>query len=163
VTDESLTDPAGHGPVDEATVHVDAAPATVWAVVSDLARLPEWSPECTGIRWYGSPRGAEVGAKFLGFNKQGWKRWATRNRVEAAEPDRTFGWLTVDNKTRWDYLIEPDGDGSAVTLRRTLPTSRPFVPAMAVKLFLGGYDTHDEHMRDNIRQSLDRFKAVVEG
>jgi uncharacterized protein YndB with AHSA1/START domain len=163
VTDRSLPDPATGGPADEATVHVDAAPATVWAVVSDLARLPEWSPECTGVRWYGSPRGAQVGARFLGFNKQGWKRWATRNRVEAAEPERAFGWLTLDNRTRWDYLIEPDGDGSRVTLRRTLPTHRPLVPALAVRLFLGGFDAHDDHMRDNIRQSLDRLKAVIEG
>ena len=163
VTDRSLPDPASGGPTDEASVHVDAPPAAVWAVVSDVARVPEWSPECTGIRWYGQPRGAEVGARFLGFNRKGMLRWLTRNRIEEVVPGERLAWLTVDNKTRWAYAVSPDGDGSSVTLRRTLPTDRPFLPAMAVRFLLGGFDAHDGHMRDNIAQSLDRLKAVIEG
>ena len=143
-------------------MHVDASPDQVWELVSDLDRLHEWSPECYRVRWVGRPRGPVVGARFLGFNRQGWKRWFTRNVVAAAEPGEAFGWLTRDNKTQWDYLLAPDGDGTRVTLRRTLPATRPFVPALGIKLFLGGLDTHDTHMRDNIRQSLDRLKVVVE-
>ena len=163
MTDESLTDPAGHGAVDTASVHVAASPEAAWAVVSHPERLPEWSPECTGIRWYGSPRGAEVGAKFLGFNRKGRLRWFSRNRVETVEPGRTFGWLTIENKTRWTYGIEPDGDGSQVSLTRQLPAKRPLVAKFLVQRFMGGTDTHDTHMRDNIRQSLDRLKDVIEG
>jgi uncharacterized protein YndB with AHSA1/START domain len=163
VSAKSLADPANSGAVDEASMHVDAPPDQVWEVVSDLDRLREWSPECYRVRWVGRPRGPVVGARFLGFNRQGWKRWLTRNVVTTAAPGEAFGWLTRDNKTHWDYLLEPDGDGTRVTLRRTLPATRPFLPALAVKLFLGGLDTHDVHMRDNIRQSLDRLKNVVEG
>jgi uncharacterized protein YndB with AHSA1/START domain len=163
VTDEPLTDPAAAGPVDSASVHVAAPPEAVWAVVSHPERLPEWSPECTGIRWYGSPKGAEVGARFLGFNKKGWLRWYSRNRVEVVEPDRAFGWLTIENQTRWTYGIEPDGDGSTVSLSRQLPVKRPVVAKFFLDRFMGGPDTHDVHMRENIRQSLDRLKDVIEG
>lgn len=150
-------------------MHVDASTEEVWAVVSDLDRLREWSPECYRVRWVGQPRGPEVGARFLGFNRQGWKRWFTRNVVATVSPGEAFGWLTRDNQTRWDYLLAPEGDGEGegdgtrVTLRRTLPAARPFFPALAIKLFLGGLTTHDEHMRANIQQSLDRLKSVVEG
>lgn len=168
VTDEPLADPADPAgpadPADSASVHVAASPEAVYEVVSHPERLPEWSPECTGIRWYGSPKGAVVGARFLGFNKQGLLRWLTRNRVVVAEPGRAFGWLTVDNKTRWTYGIEPagDGDGSTVTLSRQLPAKRPALAKFLVDRFMGGTDAHDTHMRENIRQSLDRLKAVVE-
>lgn len=162
VTDEPLTDPAGDDLVDSASVHVAATPEAVWDVVSHPERLPEWSPECTGIRWYGSPKGAQVGARFLGFNRKGRLRWASRNRVTTVEPGRAFGWLTVDNKTRWDYRIAPDGDGSQVTLQRTLPETRPAFPKFLIDKFMGGTDAHDTHMRDNIRQSLDRLKTVIE-
>jgi uncharacterized protein YndB with AHSA1/START domain len=162
VSAKSLADPANTGPVDSASIHVDATPEQVWDVVSDLGRLREWSPECYRIRWMGTPTGPVVGARFLGFNKAGWKRWFTRNVVEEAQPGQVFGWLTRDNKTRWTYRLSPDRDGTLVTESRTLPASRPFLPALAIKVFLGGLDTHDTHMRDNIRQSLDRLKVVVE-
>lgn len=167
VTDEPLTDPAADpaatGPVDSASVHVAASPAAVWDVVSHPERLPEWSPECTGIRWYGSPEGAEVGARFLGFNRKGWLRWFSRNRVTVVEPERAFGWLTIENQTRWTYGIAPDGDGSEVSLTRQLPAKRPALAKFFLDRFLGGPDAHDVHMRENIRQSLDRLKGVIEG
>lgn len=162
MTARSLADPASSGPVDSASIHVDATPEQVWDVVSDLDRLSEWSPECYRVRWVGSPKGPVVGARFLGFNRSGWKRWFTRNIVEEAEPGVVFAWLTRDNKTRWTYRLAPDGGGTLVTESRALPASRPFLPALAVKLFLGGLDTHDEHMRSNIQQSLERLKIVVE-
>ncbi|HEY8546770.1 MAG TPA: SRPBCC family protein [Acidimicrobiales bacterium] len=162
MTDESLADPAA----DTASVHVAAPPQAVWEVVSHPERLPEWSPECTGIRWYGARKGAEVGAKFLGFNRKGRLRWLTRNRVEVVEPGKAFGWLTIDNRTRWTYRIDPAGDGddagSTVTLSRELPEQRPALAKFLVQRFMGGVDAHDAHMRQNIRQSLERLKTVIE-
>ena len=48
-----------------AEVFVSASPGEVYAVVSDLPRSGEWSPECTGGQWVsGEP--ATVGAVFRG-------------------------------------------------------------------------------------------------
>ncbi len=43
--------------VDEASVTIAAAPERVWALVTDITRMGEWSPESTGGRW---TRGATV-------------------------------------------------------------------------------------------------------
>lgn len=147
---------------DTAALHIDAPPDKVWDLISDLDHISTWSPECYRVRWTGKPRGPVVGAKFLGFNKQGWRRWFTRNVVEEAEPGRSLAWLTRDNKTRWAFHLEPADGGTLLTQTRTLPNTRPFGPKLAVMLFLGGLDTHNEHMRDNMRQSLERIKAVIE-
>lgn len=164
MTDNSVADPASSGAVDTVSIHVDASPEAVWDVVSDLDHISTWSPECYRVRWTGQPTGPVVGAKFLGFNKQGWRRWFTRNVVEEAEPGTSLAWLTRDNKTRWAFRLEADGhgDGTLLTQTRTLPATRPVGPKMAIVLFMGGLDTHNEHMRDNMRQSLERLKAVIE-
>ena len=160
--DRSAANPADDGLVDSVSVQVDAPPEAVWDIVSDLGRIGEWNPECYRIRWTGRPTGPVVGARFLGFNRMGWKRWFTRNVVEEAARGEVFAWLTRDNKTRWTYTFEADGDGTRLTESRTLPARRPFGPKMAIVLFLGGLDGHNEHMRDNIRQTLDRIKALAE-
>ena len=35
----------------EVRVHVDAPPDVVWALVADLDRMGEWSPECYRVEW----------------------------------------------------------------------------------------------------------------
>jgi uncharacterized protein YndB with AHSA1/START domain len=40
----------------EADIEIDAAPDRVWSVVSDVARMGEWSPECRKIVVFGSTR-----------------------------------------------------------------------------------------------------------
>ena len=39
------------------SVDVAASPDVVWGLVSDLARMGDWSPECTGVRWAGAAPG----------------------------------------------------------------------------------------------------------
>ena len=57
---------------------------------TDLARMGEWSPECTGVKWAGAapgPGGPSVGAVFKGKNKIGIRRWSwpTPTRLGGAD------------------------------------------------------------------------------
>ena len=40
----------------EADIEIDASPDQVWSVVSDLARMGEWSPECRKVVVFGAAR-----------------------------------------------------------------------------------------------------------
>ena len=148
----------------EASVHVDAAPDAVWRLVSDITRMGEWSPQCRGGRWLGRPNGPVVGARFVGFNRQGWKWWATTNKVVEAEPGRVFAFRTDQNRARWVFRLEPDGDGGGTTLvqRRELPDGRSALSTGFVRAFLGGNDRFDGELRDGMRRTLERIKAVAE-
>ena len=115
---------APEAPVDRVTVSIDAAPDKVWALVTDLGRMGEWSPETTSCRWFGRRKEPAVGATFVGFNKRGWARWATTNAVEEAEPGRSFVWRVRETGVRWGYRIEADGDGSRLTETRDLGRAR---------------------------------------
>ena len=48
-----------------------AEPEAVWALVSDLPNMGDWSPENDGGRWTGDATEAEVGAVFRGRKRMG--------------------------------------------------------------------------------------------
>ncbi|GLW90320.1 SRPBCC family protein [Actinokineospora globicatena] len=109
---------------------VAATPDSVYAVVSDLSRSGEWSPECQGGEWIsGEP--ATVGAVFRGENLRqedvvSWAplvrgTWYTECRVVAAEPGRTFRWMMLshaseDQESVWGFDVRPaEGGGTVLT------------------------------------------------
>jgi len=42
-------------PLLQAQVDIDAPVTTVWALVSDLNRMPQWSPQCRLMKALGGP------------------------------------------------------------------------------------------------------------
>src|SRR5438552_16307762 len=97
----------------EARIHVSASPEKLYDMVSDVTRIPEWSPECVSCRWIGGAAGPTVGARFKGTNKRSFIRWSTKPKVVAADPAREFAFETVTRgpSTRWTYRFEPTADG----------------------------------------------------
>ncbi|NUR06061.1 MAG: SRPBCC family protein [Nocardioidaceae bacterium] len=69
-----------------ATVRIAAPPDRVWAVVGDVARMPEWSPELRRLTVLG--RRVRVGTTLLGLNRRGWVAWPTSSKVTRLEPER---------------------------------------------------------------------------
>lgn len=53
---------------------VEAPPETVWALVADVTRMGEWSPETVRCTWVDGATGPELGAAFKGDNKRGLAR-----------------------------------------------------------------------------------------
>jgi hypothetical protein len=107
-----------------------AAPADlVYALVADLPRMGEWSPECERVTWRGGATCAAAGAQFIGHNRAGAVRWMTQGRVVVAEPGRhlafeiSFGLLKI---ARWAYAIAPcEADPSSCTVTEEWTDRRP--------------------------------------
>jgi hypothetical protein len=102
---------------------VDADPATVYAVVSDISRVGERSPECRTATWGAGQPGA-VGSTFLGRNRVGrLVRWSRRCEVVTAEPAVAFAFRTLPERwdisrqdsTTWSYRLEQVERGTRVT------------------------------------------------
>lgn len=106
-------------PTISRTVRVAADAGTVWSMVTDLARMGEFSPENAGGRWLPPATGPALGAVFRGTNRNGRKEWWTLVRVVAWEPGRRF---TFDvhspfgmRVSRWGYEVVPTADGCLLT------------------------------------------------
>jgi hypothetical protein len=149
-------------PGDEVSLHVDASPEALYALVTDVAGMGRLSPECTGGRWLAGATGPAVGARFKGHNKRGIVRWSTTNEVVAADPAREFAFETQQSGTRWTYRFEPDGSGTLVTEARAAFRSRPLIARIFARAALGGADGHDDELRAGMLATLERLKAVAE-
>lgn len=148
-----MTDPT---PIS-ATVEIAAAPEVVWDVVSDLARMPEFSPELRKAFVIGTPG---VGARIVGINRRGVVAWPTSSRVVRWEPGRAVAWKTRESGATWVYELEPTSDGTRVTGRRVLPR---FTLATALMgPVIGGAAGHDAELADGIRTTLQQIKVAVE-
>jgi len=148
--------------VDSATLRIDAPAERVYAIVSDITRMGELSPECTGGRWLGRTKAPVPGARFVGFNRRGWVRWFTTNKVVVADPGRELTFDTLQSGARWSYRMEPDGDGTIVTETRSEWRRRPLLARLTAAALLGGVEGHDDEMRAGLQATLERLKAVAE-
>ena len=103
---------------DQRTAHVHAPPDVVWALVSDVTRTPELSPEISSCRWLDEHDGPAVGARFEATNTVNGKSWKNRPVVTGAEPGRLFAFERTERfsgTVAWRYELEPDGEGTRVT------------------------------------------------
>ena len=115
----------------EVTATIAAPPQTVYALISDLARMGEWSPETTGVTWLGEATEPRIGARFRGTNRNGMRRWSTICTVLAAEPGRELAWesrLFGRPVALWRYRFEPDGNGGTKVTETTEDQRRAGVP-----------------------------------
>ncbi|MDQ2836709.1 MAG: SRPBCC family protein [Actinomycetota bacterium] len=114
------------------SVHIAAPADTVYAMVSDLTRMGEWSPENIGARWLNPRRPAEgsgprVGARFIGHNKAGVLRWSTFGLVTVADPGREFAFEVAFGPmpvAYWQYLIS-GADKHSCTVTEAWTDRRP--------------------------------------
>src|SRR5438105_4378529 len=76
---------------DSASCEIAADPDVVWALVADVTRMGEWSPECRHCEWIAGATGPAVGARFKARNKAArGPSWTNKPVVIAAEPGREF-------------------------------------------------------------------------
>lgn len=95
------------------SIFVSRPPEQLYALVSDVTRMGEWSPVCTGCWWDDDVRG--IGAWFTGHNETPEKTWETRSQVAADQPGREFAFIVGGDRTRWGYTFEPVDGGTRMT------------------------------------------------
>ena len=147
---------------DEVTIHVDAAPETVFALVSDIERIGEFSPETFEAEWLDGAKGPAQGARFRGHvkrNGRGPVYWTTCT-VTSYDVDREFA-FSVDFAgspvNTWGYRVRPAGAGTALTEWFSLrPTLMNRVYWMAAGRWRGRTN------RRGMEHTLARVKEVAE-
>lgn len=140
---------------------VAASPDRVWALVSDLPRMGEYSPEAVGGSWVRGG-GPAVGSVFRGRNGRGLRRWSTRSRVVRCVPGREFAFEVSAAgmvAAEWAYEVEPDGAGCRLTESWTDRRSRLMV---AVGKAVTGVTDREEFTARSIEQTLQRVKDRAE-
>ena len=79
-----------------------------------------------------------------------------------ADPGRAFSFETQQSGYRWTYRMEPDATGTLLTESRAPFKDRPMIAKVFTQLVLGGEQGHEGELRDGMRQTLERVKAIAE-
>lgn len=144
----------------EASVDIDAPPAEVWKVVSDLRRMGEWSPQCRKMFIFGGD--VKQGTRTLNLNRQGWKWWPTNAQVQTFEPEKTLALRIVENRSVWTYELEPTATGTRLTESRAIPNGVSGPSRFLTKAALGGAERFETELQAGIESTLQRIKVEVE-
>ena len=150
---------------DEVSVHIDAAPDVVYALVADVTRMPEWSPEILRCEWLDGAAEASVGARFVATNKvRRGPSWKNRPVVTVAEPGQELAFSRTEKLAGtvvWRYRFEPEGAGTRVV--ESYEVTEPLTRAgwFVIGRLFGCRDRRAE-LRDGMRQTLDRLRTEAE-
>ena len=101
----------------EISKEIRALPSVVYALVSDLPRMGEWSTENIGGAWISGTAGT-VGARFLGTNKIGDYEWSVPVEVTIASPSECFEFVAAPDDgpfVRWTYKLQAIDSGTLLT------------------------------------------------
>jgi len=147
---------------DSVTVQMAAPVERVWALVSDVTRTGEFSPETLDAEWLGGATGPVEGARFRGHvkrNGRGPMYW-TECVVDTCVPEREFTFTVMAGGQRvntWSYLLEPRNGGTEVTESFALKDS----PFTRIYWMAFGRWRRQTNI-DNMRTTLERIRDVVE-
>lgn len=142
-----------------ASAEVRASADEVYAVVSDVTRIPEWSPETVRAQWLAPDR-------FRAWNRRRLGRWRTDANVVEAVPGQRFSFVVQvmgGDWTQWTYVIEPSSADGATRLSEEfrMCVRLPFGVAVFEHLFLFVRDRRKD-LQKNLDLSVARIKAIVE-
>lgn len=142
------------------TIHVEASPAAVWSLISDVRRMPEFSPELRRVFTPGGSTG--VGARIIGINRRGLAAWPTTARIVRWEPERAIAWKVRESGATWLYEVRPSDEetGSSLTARRLLAQFTAATALMGPAI--GGAAGHDRELSAGLVTTLERMKAQIE-
>jgi uncharacterized protein YndB with AHSA1/START domain len=149
---------------DELSIHIDAAPEAVYAIVADVVRTPEYSPEVVECSWLDGATGPAPGVRFKARNSAGRISWHNSPMVTVAEPGREFAFARTEpfcGTLQWRYRFEPEDGGTRVT--ESYLVVRPITRIGWI--IVSGFGTDRNRaktMRDGMEQSLQRLRAVAE-
>ena len=141
---------------------IAASPDAVYAAISDVTRMGEWSEECHACDWHDGFDGPVVGAPFDGHNRHGEHQWTTQGKVIEAESGRAFAFecsMFDFHFSTWGYRIEPTATGCRVT--EWSEDLRP-ESAMEFSKQTSGIDDRDARNRQTMSGTLARVAAAVE-
>ncbi|THV09172.1 SRPBCC family protein [Nocardioides caeni] len=151
----------------EVSVHMKAPVEEVWALVSDVTRIGEFSPETFEATWTHGATGPAQGARFKGHVKRNgvgptyWTPCTVTKCVEPGNNEAVFEFsvgLDANPINTWGYRMHAENGGTRVTEYFRL------TPAWYIRgywLLMGRLRSKTNER--GMRATLEAMKAVLEG
>jgi uncharacterized protein YndB with AHSA1/START domain len=106
-------------PTVEASTWIDADPARVWNLISDIKLMPTLSNELQSVEWVDGTDRPRVGACFVGHNEhEAFGQWSTTSQIVAYDPPHEFAWAVgeIENPSAtWRFRLTPRDGGTTLS------------------------------------------------
>jgi hypothetical protein len=145
------------------TVFMAAPAARIWALIADVTRIGEFSPETFEAEWLPGSDGPAAGARFRGHVRRNGRApvyWTTCT-VTASAPGREFAFSVGPPGGRvlntWRYQLVPRAGGTDVTESFELPRT------LITRLYwlLAGWARGRANLA-GMRTTLERLRTAAE-
>lgn len=147
-----------------ASAVVQAPPEKVWALVADVTRMGQWSPETRSAEWIDGAAGPDVGARFKGHNQRGpIARWTTTCTVVESRPGRVFAFAVGDPQspdTVWRYSFVPAPD-DATLVTETCEMQKPIALKYKIGHLFYGVRDREADLKRGIEQTLAKLQVAA--
>ncbi len=149
---------------DSVSLRMDAPPDEIYAIVADVTRTPEFSPEIIECTWLDGATGPAVGVRFKARNKvPNRPAWHNKPVITVADPGRRFRFARTEpfaGTVEWTYDFEADGDGTLVT--ESYEMTKPLTPVgwFIIGTLFARKDRRAD-LRAGMEQTLQRMQGVV--
>ena len=144
----------------QAEIEINAPVSKVWSLVSDVSRMPQWSPQCRIMKALGPIR---PGTRTINLNRRGLLFWPTTSVITEVVPERKFAFRIPLNTTVWSYELEPTATGTRLVETRHAENCVTAVSTAATKVALGGMEAFERELLEGMNDGLARIKAAAEG
>ncbi len=146
-------------PLLQAQIDIDAPVERVWQLISDVNRMPQWSPQCRMMKPLGPVR---PGTRTVNLNRRNLLFWPTTSTITEVIPQSKLAFRVNANGTVWAYELEPTATGTRVTETRHAENGIKAVSTMTTNALLGGVPSFERELLDGMNASLARIKAAAE-
>lgn len=145
--------------------YIEASPAVVYDLISDVTRTPERTPDIVRCEWLDGATRPAVGARFKSINKQGrGPNWSNKPVVTVADPGKEFSFTRTEpfgGTILWRHRFEPEGTGTRMTesyeVIRPISTFGWFI----IDTVYGMKDRRTD-LRASMAASMDRVAELLE-
>ncbi|MFG1933839.1 SRPBCC family protein [Mycobacterium sp. NPDC048908] len=146
-------------PLLQAKIDIDAPVAKVWALVSDLSLMPQWSPQCRAMKALGPLR---QGTMTVNLNRRNRLVWPTTSVVTEFIPEKKLAFRVPINRTIWSYELEPTESGTRLTETRHAENGTSAFSNMSINTLMGGVPSFEQELIEGMNATLSRIKAAAE-
>lgn len=145
-------------------LEIEAPAPVVWALVADVTRMADWSPQVTSTRLAEPDAAPRVGTRFTNRNTHGEDMtWTTHAEITRYDEGRALAFRIDENHTTWSFEVEPVGEGrTLLRQRRAAPEGISDLSRELTDAFLGGQEAFTASQRAGMRATLERIRAEAE-
>ena len=157
------------GPSTEVEIYIEAEPAAVWPLISDIGLPARFSTEFRGAEYLDGATEAAKGVRFAGRNyHEAAGEWQTECTIVDFDVGRQLGYV-VDGpegpSSYWAFTLLPEGAGTRLVQRMKMGPGRSFInvaiDAMPDKESRILHRRLGEH-RKNMEANLKGIKGLLE-